>query len=187
MWESAQPPKRERNVPDHLSTVCLGHQTRIDIPCAIVAPNHIRQIHVMLQTSFFRCPAFSLELGLSLFPGNPSSVGSSAPRVVYPPCTPQWTSLRNTSVHAPRQRSKDPKQFLTLTFDSLGFAANSNLRSINSGFKSYLERSRGFKVMREHPSSEFGYITHLGLLDGRSFGATLGVVSGSHGCDQAAL
>jgi hypothetical protein len=41
--------------------------------------------------------------------------------------------------------------------------------------------------MREHPSSEVGYDTYLGLLDGGSFCATLDVVSGSHGCDQAAL
>jgi hypothetical protein len=59
-------------------------------PYTFTVSNRTKQTHVMLQTSFLRCLPFSLELGLRLFLGDPSSVGSSAPRVVYPPSTPQW-------------------------------------------------------------------------------------------------
>ena len=65
--------------------------------CCVVQPS-VNQIGsyekntcYVLQTTFFRRAPFSLELRLSLFLGNPSSVGSSASRVVQPPLSPHRT------------------------------------------------------------------------------------------------
>lgn len=66
--------------------------------------------------SRFCCASFSLELSLCLFLGDPSTVGSCAPRVVQP-LRALGYSLQNTR-HALRVNEGSSRNNVGITFES---------------------------------------------------------------------
>ena len=136
----------------------------------------IKQIHAMLH-SYYRVVSSAASLSaLSL-----ASACSLAIRARYAAVLPVLSNHQLPHVTAYKRHGTSlgsaeeaPEQRLCLTFGSAGFPdANCDLRSICSGIKSYLERSRGFNRTYEHASAEFDHVAHFGDLDGRCVRPTL--------------